>query len=71
MPRAYRSLAGLGLIGVTGVQQLDGDRSLEGGIGGSPYFAESAGADLLIKRVTTIEERRGNGHGRPLPLPRD
>jgi hypothetical protein len=47
---------------VTGVQQLDGDRSRQHGISGPPYLAEPVGADLLIKQVTTIEERPCNGH---------
>ena len=56
-------------MGVPGVQQLDGHRSRQDGIGAPPYLAEPAGADFLIKPVTTIQQRRGNGHQRPLPPP--
>jgi hypothetical protein len=58
---------GLGLQGVTGMQQLDGDRPGQNGIGGSPYLAVPAGGDPFIRGVTITEERRGNGHQRPLP----
>jgi hypothetical protein len=60
---------GIGLMGINGVQHLDSDRPGQDSIGGPPYLAESPGADLFIKRVTTIQERRGNGHQRPLPSP--
>ncbi len=58
---------GFGLQGVTGMQQLDGDRPGQNGIGGSPYLAVPTGADRFIQGVTIIEERRGTGHQRPLP----
>jgi hypothetical protein len=58
-------------MGVPGMQQLDRDRSRQNVIGGSPYLAEPADADFIIKDITTIEECRGNGHQRPLPSPPD
>ena len=41
---------GLGLMGVTGVRQLDGDRSRQHGITGPPYLAEPADTDCSSSR---------------------
>ena len=40
---------GFWLLSVSGMQQLDGNRPRQGGIGSAPYLAEPAGTDRLIK----------------------
>jgi hypothetical protein len=62
---------GLALRGVPGVEQLDRDRTRQHGIGGAPHLAVPARADWLIKDVTTVKQRRGIDHLRPVPEPPD
>jgi hypothetical protein len=44
------------------MQQLDGDRPRQGGIGSAPYLAEPAGTDRLIKLVTAGEQSSPKNH---------
>ena len=53
---------GCWLLGVSGMQQLDGDRPRQGGIGSAPYLAEPAGTDRLIKLVTAGEQSSPKNH---------
>lgn len=53
---------GFWLLSISGMQQLDGDRPRQGGIGSAPYLAEPAGTDRLIKPITAGEEVSGEDH---------
>ena len=56
---------------VAWVQQLDRDGPEQDSVGRLPYLAVPAGADLLIKHVTTAEDRSRQSHRRWLPSARD
>jgi hypothetical protein len=53
---------GFWLLGVSGMQQLDGDGPRQGYIGSAPYLAERAGTDGLIKLLTAGENVSGEDH---------
>jgi len=53
------------------MQQFDRDWPGQHGVRRVPYLAVPAAADLLIKHVTTAEDRSRQGHQRWLPVARD